>query len=57
MTTWRDRDGDLYERDDNAPDHWCRDGQEDDHGRIIVCPRCRPGLAERLRRQRRSNAP
>lgn len=55
MTTWRDRDGTLYERDDDYAGHSCRDGQEDAEGRIIVCRTCRPVLAARLDRQRQDS--
>lgn len=57
MSRWRDRDGTLYERDENeAADHHCHDGQEDGHGRVIVCRTCRPALAARLDRQRSDQA-
>lgn len=51
----RDRTGELVEDEPMLPTHACSAGflGEDLDGRLIPCPVCKPGLIERLRKQRR----
>jgi hypothetical protein len=59
MSAFRDRDGDLVERQEDEPPHYCVGGWngEDAHGRPRPCPICRAETVARVRRQRARTEP